>query len=168
MKEESSNQKSFEDWLCLCCCSSVISCAQLFVISRTAAWQESLSFNISWSLHLLMFIESMMPSNHLILCHPLASCPQSFPASVFSSESALCIRWPMYWSFRFSNSPSNEYSVLISLRIDWFDLLAVQGNLQGSPPAPQFESINSLVLRLLYDPTLTSVHDYWKRLPVTH
>ena len=92
---------------------------------------------------------------------PFSSCPQSLPASgsfpmspVFSNESALCIRWPKYWSFGFSISPSKEYSGLISFRINWFDLLAVQGNLQGSPPAPQFESINSLALSLLYGKTI--------------
>ena len=80
-----------------------------------------------------MSIESVMPSNHLILCHPLLLLPSSFPSSrVFSNESALCIRWPKYWSFSFSISPSNEYSGLISFRIDWFDLLAVQGTLKSS------------------------------------
>ena len=73
---------------------------------------------------------SVMPSNHLILCHPFSSCLQSFPASVFSNESVLRIRWPKYWSFSFSISPSNEYSGLISFRIDWFDLLAIQGFLK--------------------------------------
>ena len=80
---------------------------------------------------------------------------------VFSSESVLCIRWPKFWSFSFSTSPSNVYSGLISFRIDWFDLLAVQGTLESSP-TPQFKSINSLALSLLYGPTLTSIHDYWK------
>ena len=75
---------------------------------------------------------------------------------------ALHIRWPKYWSFSYSISPSNEYSGLISFRIDWLDLFAVQGTLKESPPAPQFESINSSVLSLLYGPTLTSIHDYWK------
>ena len=90
---------------------------------------------------------------------PFSSCLQSFPASVFSNESALCIRWPKYWSF--SISPSNEFSGLISLRMDWFDLLAVHGT-QESSPASQFKSINSSALSLLYSPTLTSIHDYWK------
>ena len=103
-----------------------------------------------------------MPSNHLILCHPL--CLHSlFPSiRVFSEESVLHIRWPKDWSFSFSISPSNEYSGLISFRIDWFDLLAVQGTLQESSLAPQFKNINSLVLSFLYSPTLTSIHDYWK------
>ena len=105
-----------------------------------------------------MSIESVMLSNHLILCGPLLL-PSIFPSiRVFPNESALHIRWPEYWSFRFSISPSSEYSGLISFRIDWFDLLEVQGTL----PAPQFKSIKSLVLSLLYDPTVTSVHDYWK------
>ena len=91
---------------------------------------------------------------------PLLLLPSIFPSiRVFSNESALCIRWPKYWSFSFS--PSNEYLGLISFRIDCFDLLAVQGTFR-SPPAPQFKSINSLVLSLLYGPTLTSIHDYWK------
>ena len=109
-----------------------------------------------------MFIESMMPSNRLILCHPLLLLPSIFPSiSVFSNESALHIRWPKYWSLSFSIRPSNKYSRLISFRIDWFDILAVQGT-QESSPAPQFESINSLALSLLYGPPLTSIHDYWK------
>ena len=109
-----------------------------------------------------MFIESMMPSNRLILCYPLLLLPSIFPSiSVFSNESALHIRWPKYWSLSFSIRPSNKYSRLISFRIDWFDLLAVQGT-QESSPAPQFESINSLALSLLYGPPLTSIHDYWK------
>ena len=109
-----------------------------------------------------MSVESVMPSNHLILCHPL--CLHSlFPSiRVFSEESVLHIRWPKDWSFSFSISPSNEYSGLISFRIDWFDLLAVQGTLQESSLAPQFKNINSLVLSFLYSPTLTSIHDYWK------
>ena len=102
--------------------------------------------------------ESVMPSNHLILYRPLLLLPSIFPSiMVFSNESALHIRWSKYWSFSFSISPSNEYSGLISFRIDGFDLLAVQ----GSSPA-QVESISSSVLSLLYDPTLTSIHDYWK------
>ena len=98
-------------------------------------------------------------------CHPATSssvvpvsCPQSFPASVFSNELALCITWPKYWSF--SISASNEYSRLISLMIDWFDLLSVHGDSQGSFPAPQFKSISSSALSLLYGLTPTFVHDY--------
>ena len=110
-----------------------------------------------------MSTESVMPSNHLILCHPLLLLPSIFPSiSVFSSEPVLHIRWPKYWSFSYSISPSNEYSGLISFRIDWLDLFAVQGTLKESPPAPQFESINSSELSFLYGITLTSMHDYWK------
>ena len=98
----------------------------------TATCQASLSFTIICSLLEFMSIESMMPSNHLILCHPLLLLPSIFPSiRVFSNESVLHIRWPKYWSFNFSISPSNEYSGLISFRIDWFDLLAVQGNLKS-------------------------------------
>ena len=98
---------------------------------------------------------------------PFSSCLQSFPAStVFSNESVLCIRWPKYWSFSFSISPSNEYSGLICFRIDWFDLLDVWGTLKSI--APQLKSINSLVLSLLYGPTLTSIHDYWKNHSFDH
>ena len=90
------------------------------------------AFTISWSLLKLMSIESVMPSNHLILCHPLLLLPSVFPSiRVFSNESVLHIRWPKYWSFSFSVSPSNEYSGLISFRMDWLDLLAVQGTLKN-------------------------------------
>ena len=96
----------------------------------TAACQASLSVTISWSLFKLMSVESMKPSNHLILCRPLLLLPSLFPSiRVFSNESALRIRWPKYWSR--SISPSNEYSVLISIRADWFDLLADQGTLKS-------------------------------------
>ena len=110
---------------------------------------------------------SVMPSNHLILCHPHLLLPTNLPSiRIFSSESALCIRWPKFWSFSFENSPSNEYSGLISFRIGWFDLLAVRDS-QESSPAPRFERINPLVLSLLYGPTLTSIHDYWKTRALT-
>ena len=98
----------------------------------TAACQASLTITNSRSLLKLMSIESVMPSNHLILCHPLLLLPSIFPSiKVFSNESVLCIKWPKDWSFRFSISPSSEYSGLISFRIDWFDLLAVQGTLKS-------------------------------------
>ena len=98
----------------------------------TAACQASLSITNSQSLLKLMSIKSVMPSNHLILCHPLLLLPSIFPSiRGFSNESALCIRWPKYWGFSFSISPSNEYSGLISFRMDWFDLLAVQGTLKS-------------------------------------
>ena len=101
-------------------------------IQWTSAHQASLSFTISWSLLKLISIESVVPSNHLILCRPLLLLPSIFLSiRVFSSELALCIWWPKYWSFSFSISPSNECSGLISFRIDWFDLLAVQGTLKS-------------------------------------
>ena len=104
----------------------------LFATPWTAACQASLYFTISWSLLKLMSIESVMPSNHLIIWRALLLPPSVFPSiRVFSNESALCIRWPEYWSFNFSTSPSNEYSGLISFRIYWFDLLADQGTLKN-------------------------------------
>ena len=110
----------------------LLSHVQLFAIPRTAARQASLSFTVSWSLLKFMSIESVMLSNHLILCRLLLILPSIFPSiGVCSNELALCIRWPKYWSFSFSITPSNEYSGLISFRIDWFDLLAVQGTLKG-------------------------------------
>ena len=109
-----------------------------------------------------MSIELVMPSNHFILCHPLLLLPSIFPSiRVISIELALHIRWPEYWSFIFNISPSNEHPGLISFRMDWLDLLAVQGTLK-SLPTPQFKSINSSVLSFLYSPTLISIHDNWK------
>ena len=101
-------------------------------------------------------------TNHLILCYPLLLPPSIFPSiRVFSDESVLPIRWPKYWSFSCSISPSNEYLGLISFRMDWLNLLAVQG-LSRVFSTPQFKSINSSVLSFLYSLTLTSIHDYWK------
>ena len=128
----------------------------------TAACQTSWFFTNSWSLLKLTSIESLMPSNHLILCQPLLL-PSTLPSiRVFFSESVLPIRWPKYWSFIFNISPSNEYSGLISFRMDWLDLLAVQGILKEYSPILQFKSINSSVLSFLYSPTLTSIHDHWE------
>ena len=123
-----------------------------------------LSITNSQSLLSLMSIESVMPSNHLILGHPLLLLSSIFPSiRVFSNESGLRIRWPKYWSFSFSISPSNEYSALITIRMDWLDLLAVQGTLsQESSPTPHFKSINYSALSFLYHPPLTSIHDYWE------
>ena len=109
-----------------------LSHVQLFATPWTAARQASLSITNSQSLLKLMSIELVMPSNHLILCRPLLLLLSIFPSfRVFSNESVLSIRWPKYWCFSFSMSPSNEYSGLISFRIDWFDLLAVQGTLRS-------------------------------------
>ena len=133
-----------------------------------AARQASLSITNSRSLLKLMSIESVMPSNHLILCRPLLLLPSIFPSiKDFSNESALHIRWAKNWSFSLTISPSNEYSELISFRIDWFDFLAVQETLKSFSPLAQFKSINSLVLNYLYSPTLTSIHDYWKNHSLT-
>ena len=132
-----------------------LSHVRLFVTPWTVAHQASLSLTNSWSLLKLMSIESVMPSSHLILCRPLLLLPSIFSSiRVFSNESALCIKWPKYRSFSFSVSPSNEYSGLISFRIDWFDLLA---NSQESSPTSQFKSISSSALSFLYGPALTSI-----------
>ena len=110
----------------------MLSYVQLFVTPWTAAHQASLSITNSWSLLKLMFIELVMPSNHLNLCHPLLLPPSIFPSiRVFSNESVLLISWPKYWSFSFSISPSHEYSGLISFRMDWLDLLAGQGTVKS-------------------------------------
>ena len=149
-----------------------LSHVRFFATPWTAARQDSLSITTSQSLLKLMSIESVMPSNHLIFCHPLLLPPSIFPSiRVFPNESAVCISWPKYWSFSFSISPSNEYSGLISFSIDWLNLFAVQGTLKSllqhhsskaSIPTSQFKSINSSVLSLLYRPSLTSIHDHRK------
>ena len=114
-----------------------------------------------------MSIELVMPSNHLVLCRPLLLLSSIFPSiRVFSDESVLHISWPKYWSFSFNISPSNEHPGLISFRMDWLDLLAVQRSLKSSP-TPQFKNINSSVLSFLYSQTLTSIHDYWKNMALT-
>ena len=114
------------------CVVQQLSSVQLFVSPWTATYQASLSFTISWSLLKLISIESVMPSNHLILCCPLLLLPSIFHSiRVFANESAFHIRWPKYWSFSFSITPSNEYSGLIFFRIDWFDLLVVPGTLKS-------------------------------------
>ena len=140
---------------------SSVSHVQIFVTPYTTAHQASLSITNSQNLLKLVSIQSVMPSNHLILYRPLFLLPSIFASiRVFPNESALRIRWPKYWRFSFSISPSNEHSGLISFRMDWLDLLAVQGTLKSLLPTPQSKSINSLVLSLLYSPTLTSVHGY--------
>ena len=105
--------------------------------------QASLPSSMSWNLLRVMSTESVMPSNNLILCHPFSSCTQSFPESGSFQMSALHIRWPKYWSFSFSMSPSNEYSRLVSFRIQWFDLLAIQGTLKS---LLQHHSLKALIL----------------------
>ena len=123
----------------------LLSRVQLFVTPLTAACQASQSITNSQSLLKLMFIESVITSNYLILCHPLLLLPLIFPSiGVFSNESVLCIRWPKYWRFSFSISPSNKYSRLISFRMDWLDLLAVQGTLKS---LLQHHNSNALILR---------------------
>ena len=129
-----------------------LSRVRLSVTPWTAARQASPSITNSQRSLRLMSIESVMPSSHLILCRPLLLLPSIFPSiRVFSNELALRISWLKYWRFSFSISPSNEYSGLISFRMDWLDLLAVQ----GSSLTPQFKSINSLALSFLYGPALT-------------
>ena len=105
--------------------------------------------------------DALQPSHPLLSLSPLPSI--FLRIMVFSEESVLWIRWPKYWSFSFSINHSNEYSGLLSFRMDWFDVLAVQGTLKSLLPTTQFKSINSLVLSFLYDPTLASIHDYWKK-----
>ena len=138
----------------------LLSHVRFFVTPWTAACQASLSIANSQSLLKLMSIESVMPCNHLILCCPLLLPPSIFPSiRVFSNESALRIRWQKYWSFSFSISCSSEYSWLISFRMNWLDLLAVEGTLES---LLQHQSISSSALSFLYSPTLTSIYDYWK------
>ena len=128
----------------------------------TAAHQASLSITNSRSLLKLMPIELVMLSSHLILCRPLLLLPPIPPSiRIFSNESTLRMRWPKYWRFSFSISPSNEHPGLISFRMDWLDLLAVQGT-QESSPTPQFKIINFSMLSFLHSPTITSIHDHWK------
>ena len=115
------------------------------------------------SLPKLMSMESVIPSNHLILCRPLLLLPSIFPSiRVFSNESVLCIRWPKYWRFSFNISPSNEHSGLISFRMDSLDLLAVQGTLKSLLQHHSSKASILLWLSLLYSPTLTTIHDHWE------
>ena len=140
-----------------------LSCVQLFVTPWTASHQASLSFTISYSLLKLMSVESVMPSNHLIICRPLLLLPSIFPnIQVFSNESVLHIRWPKYCSFRFSISPSNEYSGLISFRTDWFGVLAVRGTIKSLPLHHRLKASVLWCSAFFMIQLLTSVHDYWK------
>ena len=139
-----------------------LSRVRLFMTPWIEACQPSLSITNSWSLLKLTSIELVMPYNHLILCHPLLLPPSIFPSiRVFSNESAFCIRWPKYWSFSFSISPSNEYSGLVSFRMDWLDLLAVQGTIKSFL---QHHSSKASILprSSFFIVQLTSIHDYWK------
>ena len=135
---------------------------QLFATLWTAAHQASLSITNFRSLPKLMSIESVMPFNHLILCHPFLLPPSIFPSiKVFSKESALCIRWPKYWSFSFSISPSNEHPGLLSFRMDWLDLLAVQGTLksllQHHSSKPSILQLSAFFIVQLSHPYMTTV-----------
>ena len=159
MPEQHCNHELF-----YCISESIIqslSCVRLFAVPWTASHQASLSFTICQSLLKLMSIESVMLSNNLILCCTLFLLPSIFPSMrVFSNESALHIRWSKYWSFSFSISPSNDYSGFISFRIDWFDLLAIQGlsRVFSNTTVQKHQFFSAQ----LYSPTLTSIHDYWK------
>ena len=144
--------------LCCCCCSDAQSCLTLCDPMDCSMPGFPVLHHLP-ELAQTHVHESLMTSNHLILCHPLLLLPSIFPSiRVSSNESVLSIRWPKYWSF--SVSPSSEYSGLISFRIDWFD--RTPRDSQESSPTPQFKSINSSALSFLYGPTLTSSHDYWK------
>ena len=139
-----------------------LTCVWLIATPCTAARQASLFITNSRSLLKLMSIELVMPSSHLILFHPPLFPPSIFPSiMVLSDESVFRIRWPKYWCFSFSISPSNEYSGMISIRMEWLNLLAVQGTLMS---LFQHHSSEASILRcyFLYIPTLTSIHDYWK------
>ena len=138
-----------------------LSRVRLFATPWTAAHQASLSITNSQRSLKLMSIESVMPSSHLILCHPLLLLSPIPPnIRVFFNESTLRMRWPKYWSFSLSISPSNEHPGLVSFRMDWLDLLAVPRDSQEPSPTPQFKSINSSALSFFYSPTLTSIHDH--------
>ena len=135
----------------------------LFVTPWTTAYLVFLSLAISWSLPKLMSIASVMPSSHLILWCPLLLLPSIFPSiRDFSNESTVGIRWPKYWSFNFSISPSNEYSGPISFKTDWLDLLAVQGTLGSLLQHHSWKASMLLALCLLYGPALTTVRDHWE------
>ena len=153
-KKQSSNHQSVQS----------LSRVWLFVTPWTAVRQASLSITYSQSLLKLMSIESVMPTNHVILCCPLLLLPSIFPSiRVFSNESALCIRWPKYWSFSFNISPSNESSGLISFRMDWVDLLAVQGTLKS---LLQHHSLKASILQssavFMMSSALTYIRNYWR------
>ena len=149
--------------ICIFLVVQLLNHVRLFTTPWTAACQASLLFTISQSLLRFISIELVILSNHLILCCPLFLLPSFFPwIRVFSNESTVCLRWLKYWSFSFSINPTNEYSGLISFK-DWLAWSPCSPrDSQESSPAPQFKSIHSLAFHLLYGPTFTSVHDYWK------
>ena len=179
------NLKMFKCWAILICGSTMmtepkkhymrnchkfssvqlLSRVRLFVTPWIAAHQASLSITNSWSLPKPMPIESVMLSSHLILCRPLLLLPPITPSiRVFSNESTLCMRWPKYWNFSFSISPSNEHPGLISFRMDWLDLLAFQGTLKSLLQHHSLKASIFSALSFLHSPTLTSIHDHWKNL----
>ena len=159
-------QKDFNSKFCISFVFVVVqslSHVWLFATPWTAAGQAFLSFTISQSLLKLLSIELVMPSSHLSLRHLLLLLPSIFPSiRLFSTESALHIKWPKYWSFRFSISPSNEYLGLIFFKSDWFDLLAVQGTLKSLLQHHSSKASVLLALSLFYGPAVTSVHHCWK------
>ena len=156
------NMIEYLSYNCCCYCSSITKLCPTLCNAMTAACQAFLTITVSWRLPKFMSIELPMPSNHLIPCLPLLLPLSIFPSSrIFSSESVAHISLPKYWNFSFSISRSNEYSGLISFRMDWLNLFAVQGT-QESSPTSQIKSIKSLALSLLYGSTLTSVNDCWK------
>ena len=143
----------------------LLGCVWLFATPWTAACQAPLSFTNSQSLLKFMSTELVMLSNYLILCGPLLLLPSVFPSiRVFSNESALLITWPKYWSFSFSISPSNDYSGLISCRIDWFYLLAAQRTLNSIAASKYHNSKESTLFSFFYSPALMSRLDYWKKI----
>ena len=151
----------------MCIIVQSLSCVQLFATPWTATRWDSLSFTISWSLLMLTSFESVIPSNHLILCCTLLLPLVFLSISVFSNELTLCIRWPKYWSFSFNTSPSNVYSGLISFRIDWFDLLAVQGTVKS---LLQQHSLKTSILWRSAFIMIQLSHLYmttWKTIPLT-
>ena len=158
--ELTSNPGFYFSYVLLQPVSSVAQLCPILCYPMAAARQASLSITNSLSLIKLLSIESVMPSNYIILCRPLLLLPSFFPSiRVFSKESTLHMRWPKYWSFSLSISPSNVYLGLVSFRVDWFDLLTVQKTLKS---LLQHHSSKASILSFLYSPTLTSTHDNWK------
>ena len=159
--KNSNGSKKFPFWVWFSSVQS-LSCVWFFATPWTAACQASLSITNSRSLLRLMSVESVMPSSHLIPCHPLPLLLPIPPSiRVFSNESILRMKWPKYWNFSFSISPSNEDLVLISFRMDWLDLLAVQGTLK-SLLQHHSSKASSFRRSAFFSPTLTSIRDHWK------